>query len=286
MIAKASPLLGYPRGEMCARRLRRVPTGGRARLQPIRAQASRDGGVGGKTNAADDALPNLLAPGLDPYDVLGVFPGEDDPESLKSAYRARLKLYHPDVYPGDKDQAEAITKRIVRAYEVLTTDIDTGGGASNSTDPFDAPEAEAEDVFVNEFACVGRNCSSCCVDRAPNAFAFASDTGAARYRPTLDAEAYDDLGIDPVVKEADRYALSLAVGQCPTQAIHWVTPRQRMALEELLLQTRNGEQNPDSVAPLIYELVTKAGYENGRYSGAKQSAKRTPKRSTEWVDWY
>ena len=33
----------------------------------------------------------------------------------------------------------------------------------------------------------------------------------------------------------------------------------------------------------IYELVAKANYENGRERNPK---KRTPKKSTKWVDWY
>ena len=53
-------------------------------------------------------------------------------------------------------------------------------GSDPGADPFRQPEAPANDVFVNELACVGRGCSSCCVGKAPAVFAWAEDTGAAR----------------------------------------------------------------------------------------------------------
>ncbi len=94
-------------------------------------------------------------------------------------------------------------------------------------------------LFVNELRCLGRGacdthamcaqrshsawpgCSSCCVDKAPRAFAFAEDTGAAR-----------------VIAQgtAGEYELREAVGQCPTECIHHVTPHQLVVLEAQLLR--------------------------------------------------
>ncbi|GAA0160177.1 hypothetical protein LIER_43513 [Lithospermum erythrorhizon] len=47
-------------------------------------------------------------------------------------------------------------------------------------DPFDNPEYEALDVFVNESLCIGVGCPYSCVERAPHAFSFSSSTGTAR----------------------------------------------------------------------------------------------------------
>ncbi len=55
---------------------------------------------------------------VDYYAHLGVLPSIDQ-GALAAVYRALLKKYHPDVYLGDKSQAEAFTKRINEAYEVL-----------------------------------------------------------------------------------------------------------------------------------------------------------------------
>jgi hypothetical protein len=52
--------------------------------------------------------------------------------------------------------------------------------SSRSTDPFDDPECEAEDVFVNELNCIGQGCPYSCVARAPDVFSFAANTGCAR----------------------------------------------------------------------------------------------------------
>uniref|UniRef100_A0A452Z215 Uncharacterized protein n=1 Tax=Aegilops tauschii subsp. strangulata TaxID=200361 RepID=A0A452Z215_AEGTS len=50
----------------------------------------------------------------------------------------------------------------------------------NNIDPFDEPECEARDIFVNELLCIGTGCPYSCVKRAPHAFAFADDIGTAR----------------------------------------------------------------------------------------------------------
>ncbi len=59
-----------------------------------------------------------MASGEDYYAVLGVLPSIEQ-AALTAVYRALVKKYHPDVYVGDKAEAERITKEINAAYEVL-----------------------------------------------------------------------------------------------------------------------------------------------------------------------
>jgi preprotein translocase subunit Sec63 len=54
----------------------------------------------------------------DYYAILGVLPSIDD-VALAAVYRALLKKYHPDVFPGSKADAEAQTREIIQAYEVI-----------------------------------------------------------------------------------------------------------------------------------------------------------------------
>ncbi|KAG6542430.1 hypothetical protein Mapa_016120 [Marchantia paleacea] len=183
-----------------------------------------------------------------PHEVLGI--SEDcSEEEIKSAFRARIKEYHPDVYQGFGD-ADAITQRLLRAYESL--------------DPFQEPECFAEDLFVNEVACIGRGCPYSCVERAPDVFQYAPDTGCAR-----------------VVKQGKggEYHVQLAVGQCPRNCIHYLTPEQRILVEELLRSAIEGTvYSYDTVT--MEGLIAKANYENGRYQPPKRKAKSTE----QWVD--
>ena len=58
---------------------------------------------------------------MDPYKVLGVNPGDDE-ETIKKAYRALVKKYHPDRYVNTP-MAETATeklKEINEAYDILT----------------------------------------------------------------------------------------------------------------------------------------------------------------------
>ena len=54
----------------------------------------------------------------DYYEVLGV-PKNADQETIKKAYRALAKKYHPDMNPDDKN-AEAKFKEASEAYAVLS----------------------------------------------------------------------------------------------------------------------------------------------------------------------
>ena len=104
----------------------------------------------------------------------------------------------------------------------------------------------------------------------------------------------------------DEYALRVAVGQCPPECIHYVTPRQHAILEAELLRcassaslfqsccqslaltratwhsARSGAATPDEVGALLYELLARARYENGR----ERAPRRTPRASTQYVDWF
>lgn len=91
-----------------------------------------------------------MADKRDYYEVLGVDKTADD-ATLKKAYRALAKKYHPDINPGDKD-AEAKFKEASEAYAILSDsekrrqydqfghaafDGGAGGGAGGFSGGFD-----------------------------------------------------------------------------------------------------------------------------------------------------
>ncbi|KAL3698976.1 hypothetical protein R1sor_016998 [Riccia sorocarpa] len=199
-----------------------------------------------------------------PYEVLGVNE-ESTEEEIKSAFRARIKEYHPDVYQGVGD-ADAITQRLLRAYEILTKELELPPSKRKSLDPFKEPECVAEDLFVNEVACIGRNCPYSCVERAPDVFQFAYDTGCARA---------------VTQGKGGEYHVQLAVGQCPRNCIHYLTPRQRITVEELLRSVIEGTVYSNETI-IMEGLIAKANFENNRYQPPKRKAKKTE----EWVDWF
>jgi len=55
---------------------------------------------------------------IDPYEILGISRSADA-HTVKKAYRARCREYHPDLHPGD-DCAEDRFKEIQQAYEMLS----------------------------------------------------------------------------------------------------------------------------------------------------------------------
>ncbi|KAG5541405.1 hypothetical protein RHGRI_021290 [Rhododendron griersonianum] len=224
------------------------------------------------------------------FDVLGVAPN-CSPADLKAAFRAKVKKFHPDVRKGG-ESSDAMIQRVILAYQILSkyskTEIIERLSLRISflclsyatpfailtvicicrecLDPFEEPECEAFDVFVNEVLCVGKGCPYSCVDRAPHAFRFASSTGTARATSR-------GLGED--------YKVQLAVGQCPRSCIHYVTPSQRVILEELLDSILDMPYDTSAEAEFLYSLIIKARFENNRY----QRPKKQPKVSTEHVDW-
>ncbi|KAF7848004.1 hypothetical protein BT93_L2375 [Corymbia citriodora subsp. variegata] len=197
-------------------------------------------------------------------DVLGVKPS-CSPAELKAAFRAKVKQYHPDVNrDGDSD---ARIRLVIQAYEMLSNHSRSEIIESECLDPFDEPECEALDLFVNELLCVGKGCPYSCVKAAPHAFTFATTGGTARATSR---------------GNGDDYQVQVAVGQCPRNCIHYVTPSQRIILEELLDSIMDVPYDTSAEADLLYSLIVKAKFENNRF----RKPKKQPKSSTKHVDWY
>nr|AFK34226.1 unknown [Lotus japonicus] len=211
----------------------------------------------------DDA-PLSTAPA---YAVLGVQHGCSGAE-IKAAFRAKVKQFHPDVIRDENDRdSDSMIRRVIEAYRMLSNLSPSQIIEGECLDPFDTPECEAFDLFVNELYCVGKACSNSCVERAPHAFTYVSSTGTARASSQGRGEDYQ---------------VQQAVGQCPRNCIHYVTPSQRILLEELLDSILDAPYDISAEADLLYSLITKAKFENNRY----QKPKKQPKTSTQHVDWF
>jgi hypothetical protein len=254
--------------------------------------------------------------------VLGVAAARDpgfEPTAgeARAAFRRQILLYHPDVYRGSGDAA-AQTKTLVAALKaVLDEDDDEFADAyvarnttrseedSSSFDAFAFPETVADAAFVNPFKCAGvANCPSYCncVVTAPFAFeafqpafnlSFASPV--ARFKPG--APRYSDLeaasnenhenDVAPDDAASMAYRLNCAVQQCPPGAVAWVTPKQSEFLEEVVDEfvtaSPHGAADAEETSLYIAALLAKADFENGRFAAP---ARRAPKRSGKWVDWY
>ncbi|MCX7843950.1 MAG: molecular chaperone DnaJ [Candidatus Bipolaricaulota bacterium] len=63
-----------------------------------------------------------MPPAEDYYEILGV-PRNATQEEIKRAFRRLAKQYHPDVYKGDKKEAERKFRKIAEAYEVLSDPV-------------------------------------------------------------------------------------------------------------------------------------------------------------------
>ncbi|MCS7240344.1 MAG: molecular chaperone DnaJ [Candidatus Bipolaricaulota bacterium] len=64
----------------------------------------------------------MKMPPEDYYEILGV-PRNATQEEIKRAFRRLAKQYHPDVYKGDKKEAERKFRKIAEAYEVLSDPV-------------------------------------------------------------------------------------------------------------------------------------------------------------------
>ncbi|XP_024524855.1 uncharacterized protein LOC9641707 [Selaginella moellendorffii] len=223
----------------------------------VRCAASRDGKSGLLSWMRSAA----------PHEILGLSAargfGLDD---VKAAFRSKVKEYHPDVYRGAEDP-EAITQCLIRAYEELSLETKPSiGQKRRSLDPFQEPEGEANDIFVNELLCIGKGCPYSCVERAPSVFRYNPETGRAQA---------------VVQGRSGDYSVQLAVGQCPRNCIHYVTEEQGKVLRDLLHRASIDPYNSNDFTT-IQGLIARAAYENGRYRGPK----RKPKRSDKMVDYY
>ncbi|XP_058077679.1 uncharacterized protein LOC131226041 isoform X1 [Magnolia sinica] len=201
---------------------------------------------------------------VSPYQVLGIDPSLCTLADIKAAFRARVKEFHPDVNK-DAGGSNVMIRRVIQAYEILSMHHQFETAERKCADPFEDPECEALDLFVNEALCVGKGCPYSCVKRAPHAFAFDSPYGTA-------CAISQGHGED--------YQVQLAVGQCPRSCIHYVTPSQRVILEELLDSVLNSLYS-SAEAAVLDSLIAKARFENNRY----QKPKKRSKASTEYVDW-
>lgn len=70
---------------------------------------------------------------MDPYKVLGISPGADE-ETIKKAYRALVKKYHPDKYVNTpmQDMASEKMKEINEAYDMLTNNSSKNSNYHNN----------------------------------------------------------------------------------------------------------------------------------------------------------
>ncbi|KAJ8572889.1 hypothetical protein K7X08_009400 [Anisodus acutangulus] len=216
----------------------------------------------GQNYADEEPLSASLA-----YDVLGVAPNCSADE-LKSAFRNKVKKFHPDVRRNG-DSSDKMICRVIQAYEILSNftkseiierlmfscHIHCLSSAENAWIHFISQNVkhlisllmrpcvlEKEYFAVTADQCRHGNaikraqqcsealffifqteylvvsCPFSCVKKAPQAFTFSSLTGTARATSQGHGEEYREL----------------AVGQCPRNCIHYVTPSQRIILEELL----------------------------------------------------
>ncbi|KAF8091860.1 hypothetical protein N665_0433s0027 [Sinapis alba] len=200
-----------------------------------------------------------------PYSILGVEPNCSSLE-LKAAFRAKVKQYHPDVN-REGSSSDVMIRRIIKAYEMLTNSTRAEIIEGECLDPFDHPECEALDVFVNEVLCFGKRCSYPCFKTASHVFSCVS-TGTARAMSQGHGEDY---------------RVQSAVNQCPRNCIHYVTPSQRIILEELLDSVLDKPYDCSAEAELLYALIVKAQFENNRYRKPK---KTQPESSSKHVDWF
>lgn len=72
---------------------------------------------------------------MDPYEVLGVSPADDE-ETIKKAYRELVKKYHPDKYINNPlaDLAAEKMKEINKAYDAIMNK-GASGGAGQAGEP-------------------------------------------------------------------------------------------------------------------------------------------------------
>ncbi|CAN6342124.1 unnamed protein product [Urochloa humidicola] len=155
-------------------------------------------------------------------------------------------------------------RRVIEAYQMLSGNQEMTV-ERNNVDPFDEPECEARDIFVNELLCIGTGCPYSCVKRAPHVFSFSDEIGTARAISQGNGE-------DGLVQ--------LAVEQCPRKCIHYVTPCQRTILEDVLASVLMAPYDLAEAA-VLDSLLTKAKFENNRYTKPKRGANS----SSDCVDW-
>eukprot|EP00252_Welwitschia_mirabilis_P011240 TRINITY_DN2529_c0_g1_i2.p1 TRINITY_DN2529_c0_g1~~TRINITY_DN2529_c0_g1_i2.p1 ORF type:complete len:275 (-),score=52.34 TRINITY_DN2529_c0_g1_i2:374-1174(-) len=186
-------------------------------------------------------------------EILGLQKDNCTLENIKSAFRAKVKKYHPDVN-NEIEDTSTIMQNVIEAYEMLMQNItEENHIARNDVDPFDEPECAATDIFINEFLCIGKGCPYPCVSMAPHAFAYAEETGCAR-------AISQGIGEDSLVQRA--------AGQCPRNCIFFVTPSQRTILEELLTSALHlAYYTIPEEAKILQGLTARAMFINNKFRG-------------------
>ncbi|XP_039058716.1 uncharacterized protein LOC120202348, partial [Hibiscus syriacus] len=209
--------------------------------------------VNSSGRTGEDPLPPVLS-SSSAFAVLGVDPNCSSAE-LKAAFRAKVKQYHPDVNKGGGD-SDTMIRRVIQSYEILSNYSRSEIIERECLDPFYHPESEAFDVFINETVLkTSVGCPYSCVKRAPHALAYDPSTGTA----CATSQGHNE-----------DYQVQLAVGQCPRSCIHFVTPSQRIILEELLDSILGVPFDISAEADLLYSLIVKARFENNRYQSHVQ----------------
>ncbi|KAL5995954.1 hypothetical protein ACLOJK_026027 [Asimina triloba] len=229
------------------------------------------------SSSRGEASGNPNADRLSPYQVLGIDPSSPCClEDIKTAFRAKVKKFHPDVNKDGRD-SDVMIRRVIQAYEILSKQHQFEIAEREYADPFDYPECEALDVFVNEAFCVGQDTLKECyilslTDSGVQTPLLLKQAIALSFRALTEKPSISGHGED--------YQVQVAVGQCPRSCIHYVTPLQRVILEELLDSVLKSPCSSAEAATLD-SLVVKARFENNRY----QKPKKNPKASAEYVDW-
>eukprot|EP00210_Caulerpa_lentillifera_P005564 g5322.t2 len=154
--------------------------------------------------------------GVDYYSVLGVSPNADA-KVIKKAYHKAMRDYHPDISMDDD-----ATEFCIFLNEVYETLMDPekraaydgiAGFQYNAVNPFYDDSYPANQVFVDEFTCIGcQNCINVC----PKSFGLEEMFGRAR----VINQNYTN---GELVQEA--------IDTCPVSCIHWVTAPQLTLLE-------------------------------------------------------
>jgi len=167
----------------------------------------------------------LMYSGESFYDLLGVSPSADA-KTIKRAYLSIMKECHPDRNSMSSvssldgtDESTEFCMMLNEIYETLTDPSKRAtydaltGFSPDAVNPFSDPNQELDQVFVDEFTCIGcRNCCNVC----PSTFAIEDDWGRAR---VMRQDA------DPVEKQQE------AIDTCPVNCIHWVSSSQLSLLD-------------------------------------------------------
>ncbi|GJP47838.1 hypothetical protein CLOM_g7018 [Closterium sp. NIES-68] len=148
----------------------------------------------------------------DYYSILGLT-SDATPDEIKRAYYACMKACHPDLSNNHPDSV-AFCSFVNEVYEVLSDPEmrlvydEIKGYSLTSVNPFVDNRHEKDQVFVDEFTCIG--CKNC-ANTAEETFEIEEMWGRAR--------VCNQGGNAPS-------KIQEAVETCPVSCIHWVTSPQ------------------------------------------------------------